>query len=45
MEKWRLFANVPADSPRIQAVIIEYLEEFTREWDWYAVDHDRYVGD
>jgi hypothetical protein len=25
-------------------VIIEYSEEFTRDWDWYAVDQDGYVG-
>ena len=23
---------------------IEYSEEFTRDWDWYAVDQDGYVG-
>ena len=26
------------------AVIIEDAEEFTRDWDWYAVDQDGYLG-
>lgn len=25
-------------------MIIEYSEEFTRDWDWYAVDQDGHVG-
>ena len=25
-------------------MIIEYAEEFTRDWDWYAVDQDGYIG-
>ena len=25
-------------------MIIGYSEEFTRDWDWYAVDQDGYVG-
>ena len=26
------------------AVIIDDAEEFTRDWDWYAVDQDGYLG-
>jgi hypothetical protein len=48
-EVQRLFAehrcvNNPGIRLRIRNVIIDGQEEFTRDWDWYAVDQDGHVG-
>lgn len=42
--KWRYFNNDAGVRLKMLDVTIDAQEEFTRDWDWYAVDQDGHIG-